>query len=100
MIVCHCNCITDRDIAGTTCDLVSGDFVRLPTPGAVYHRLGKRMKCATCLPLAAEIIAETIDRCSVCSVAQVCIGRMSVANDDTSEETLDERQARGHRHSE
>lgn len=96
MIVCHCNCISDKDIASTTCDVVSHDYPTLPTPGYVYHRLGKRMRCATCLPLAAEIIAETVDRCSICPRAQICMGRMNVANDTTLMEGTDERQAGGH----
>lgn len=100
MIVCHCNCIDDKEIAGTVCDLVSSDYAKLPTPGYVYHLLGKRMRCATCLPLAAGIIAETIDRCSVCPASQVCIGRMAVANDDDCEEGRHERQAGGHQHTE
>ena len=103
MIVCHCNCITDKEIAGATCDLVSDDYAKLPTPGYVYHQLGKRMRCATCLPLAAEVIAETIDRCSQCPAAKLCIGRMNVANDDTSissREMEHERQAGGSRGSE
>ena len=100
MIVCQCNCITDRDIAATACDLVAGDFSKLPTPGYVYHQLGKRMRCATCLPHAAEIIADAIDRCNACPAAQMCIGRKAVANDDTCEEGIHERQAGGTRGSE
>jgi bacterioferritin-associated ferredoxin len=102
MIVCHCNCITDSAIAETTCGLVASDYAKLPTPGYVYHQLGKRMRCATCLPHAAEIIAETIDRCAICPRAQMCIGRMAVANDDAivSEELGHERQAGGSRGSE
>lgn len=98
MIVCHCNCINDKDIAEATCELVSNDFAKLPTPGYVYHKLGKRMRCATCLPLAAEVIAETIDRCAQCPAAGVCMGRMNVANDDCSHSSGEfehERQARG-----
>lgn len=96
MIVCHCNCITDKDIASATCDLVSRDFPTLPTPGSIYHQLGRRMRCATCLPVVAEIIAETVDRCSICPAAQVCLGRMNVANDTTPMEGTDEGQAGGH----
>ena len=97
MIVCQCNCITDNEIGQVVCGLVSNDYSKLPTPGYVYHQLGKRMRCATCLPLAVDIIAETIDRCALCPAAQVCIGRTSVANDDNREETPDERQAGSHR---
>jgi bacterioferritin-associated ferredoxin len=100
MIVCHCNCITDRDISEATCRLVSTSYSKLPTPGYVYHDLGKRMRCASCLPHAAEIIAETIDRCSLCPAATVCIGRTNVANDDCREEGTHERQAGGSRGSE
>lgn len=92
MIVCQCNCITDRDIAAAACELVASDYSKLPTPGYVYHQLGKRMRCASCLPHAAEIIANAIDRCSECQVACVCIGRAAVANDDAREEGNHERQ--------
>jgi bacterioferritin-associated ferredoxin len=100
MIVCQCNCITDCEIATTACDLVSGDYSKLPTPGYVYHQLGKRMRCATCLPHAAEIIADAIDRCNECPAALMCIGRMAVANDDTCEEGTHERKTGSHRDSE
>jgi bacterioferritin-associated ferredoxin len=95
MIVCQCNCISDKDIAKATCDLITHDYAKLPTPGYVYHQLGKRMRCATCLPLAAEIIAETVDRCAVCPSAQLCLGRMNVANDTSPVEESNERQAGG-----
>lgn len=100
MIVCQCNCISDGEIARATCDLVSSDYARLPTPGYVYHQLGKRMRCATCLPHVAEIIADAIDRCAMCPAAQTCIGRMAVANDDQCEEASHEGQTGGSRGSE
>ncbi len=62
MIVCSCLAITDADIERAVLEILSLPEAPLPTPGAVYRRLDKRMVCCGCSPLAVSTIYETIDR--------------------------------------
>ena len=72
MIVCHCNCITDRDIERAVTLLVANGHAGLPTAESVYAILGKRMRCAGCMPHAVELIAEATSRCTADAVPQPC----------------------------
>jgi len=64
MIVCHCNCITDTDIERAVALLAENDYAGLPTAESAYGILGKRMRCAGCMPHAVELIAEATSRCA------------------------------------
>lgn len=57
MIVCHCQRITDDDIARAVDWMRAADATALITPGKVYRALGKRPDCGGCLPLFLEAMA-------------------------------------------
>lgn len=61
MIVCSCNCITDRDILDTVDRLMFDEPLRLITPAVVYKALGKRPRCGGCLPNTNEIVQARVD---------------------------------------
>jgi hypothetical protein len=56
VIVCHCNKIACTDIERACCQLEADGKWRMLTPGAVYHCLGKRVRCGGCMPLATSLI--------------------------------------------
>ncbi|WP_238367511.1 (2Fe-2S)-binding protein [Mesobacterium pallidum] len=51
MIVCHCQNISDRDIAAAIDWMRAADPATLITPGKIYRALGKRADCGGCMPL-------------------------------------------------
>ena len=59
MIVCHCNQITDQDIANAIDWMRAADGVTVITPGKVWRALGKRPDCAGCLPLFLDTMAAS-----------------------------------------
>lgn len=61
MIVCHCNYITDADVAGAVLEMLEQDAWQLIVPGKVYRTLEKRGKCCTCFPNVVEIIVKTVE---------------------------------------
>ncbi|MEZ5843172.1 MAG: (2Fe-2S)-binding protein [Hyphomicrobiaceae bacterium] len=61
MIVCSCNCITDRDILETVDRLMLEEPLRLITPAVVYKALGKRPRCGGCMPNTNEIVQARVD---------------------------------------
>ena len=62
MIVCHCNIITQDEIAETIEELLEDDEYRLITPGLVYRQLGKRGKCCGCFPSVVQIIVAKLEQ--------------------------------------
>lgn len=56
MIVCSCNCITDKEIHDAVDDLMLANPVRVLTPGQVYKSIGSRPNCGSCLSHAADLI--------------------------------------------
>lgn len=60
MIACVCNAIREDKLR---------EAVRqgARSPGSAYARLGCKVKCATCLPFAREIIADEAEAVSCCS---------------------------------
>jgi bacterioferritin-associated ferredoxin len=73
MIVCHCNRITDRDIERAVTVLVENGAGQPPTPECVYGMLGKRMRCAGCLPHAVALIAGATSRCAAEAAPRLCL---------------------------
>ncbi|MBZ4023756.1 (2Fe-2S)-binding protein [Rhodobacter sp. TJ_12] len=51
MIVCHCLNITDRDIHAAIDWMRAADPETIITPGKIYHALGARPDCGSCMPL-------------------------------------------------
>jgi bacterioferritin-associated ferredoxin len=60
MIVCHCNYITDGDVAAAVVEMLDQDPWQLIVPGKVYRTLEKRGKCCSCFPNVVEIIVNTV----------------------------------------
>lgn len=61
MIICSCACITDFDIELALLDLLNKPEAPIPTPGAVYRHLEKRMNCCGCAPVAVETIYAKLE---------------------------------------
>lgn len=77
MIVCSCNCISSREIELAVDDVISGDPMRVVTPGQVYRSLGKRPRCGVCLTHAASLINARVDchrSCDTCPLARHALG--------------------------
>ncbi len=62
MIVCSCAVISCSDIEQAVAELMCAPNALLPTPGAVFRHLNKRMNCCTCAPVAVEAIYAAMDR--------------------------------------
>ena len=58
MIVCSCNIISDADLENALVEMMALPVPQLPTPGAVYKHLAKRMRCCGCAPLAIATIYD------------------------------------------
>jgi bacterioferritin-associated ferredoxin len=61
MIVCSCSRISDFDIELALLDLLNQPEAPIPTPGAVYRYLEKRMNCCGCAPVAVEVIYAKLE---------------------------------------
>jgi hypothetical protein len=53
--------ISDAEIEQALVEMMSQPDAPLPTPGAVYRHMQKRMVCCGCAPLAVSIIYQKID---------------------------------------
>lgn len=51
MIICHCMQITDVEIRSAIDWMRAADPETIITPGKIYHALGKRADCGSCMPL-------------------------------------------------
>lgn len=56
MIVCHCHCLTDKDIHGAIDWMRAADRTALITPGKVFRSFGKRAECGDCMSLFMDTI--------------------------------------------
>ncbi|SIS66974.1 (2Fe-2S)-binding protein [Paracoccus saliphilus] len=65
MIVCHCTQISDHDIRAAIDWMRAADPQTIITPGKVYHALGKRADCGSCMPL----FLDTMRHCDSLGVA-------------------------------
>ena len=62
MILCSCTVIDSAALAQTVRDILHDDPYAVITPGRLFHRLGRRMKCARCVTLMDAKIAEELVR--------------------------------------
>ncbi|MDP0928722.1 (2Fe-2S)-binding protein [Paracoccus onubensis] len=65
MIVCHCTQISDHDIHAAIDWMRASDPQTIITPGKIYHALGKRADCGSCMPL----FLDTMRHCDSLGVA-------------------------------
>jgi bacterioferritin-associated ferredoxin len=65
MIVCHCNAISDHQIRAAVDWMRAADPDTVITPGKIYHALGKRADCGSCMPL----FLDSMRRCDSFRVA-------------------------------
>ena len=65
MIVCHCQAITDHQIRAAVDWMRASDPFTMITPGKIYHALGKRADCGSCMPL----FLDTMRRCETFKIA-------------------------------
>ncbi|MDD7910047.1 MULTISPECIES: bacterioferritin-associated ferredoxin [Pseudovibrio] len=56
MIVCHCNVINDDDLRQAAEELQGGPNGSLPTPGALFRKLGHRPNCGGCFPRVIDVV--------------------------------------------
>ena len=61
MLVCQCNVITDRDIRRIILGFLREDPWQIIVPAKVYRELGKRSKCAGCVPNVVDLIIEVTE---------------------------------------
>jgi bacterioferritin-associated ferredoxin len=61
MIVCHCNVITDAEIATEIEAMLAVDEWQLIVPLKVYHALEKRGRCCGCFPQVTSLIIQTTE---------------------------------------
>jgi bacterioferritin-associated ferredoxin len=57
LIVCHCNYISNHDIARASEELAQSEPDVPITIEAVYEALGKQPRCRSCLELAASFLS-------------------------------------------
>lgn len=58
MIICHCLNITSRDIDAAIEWMRAADPDTIITPGKIYHALGKRADCGSCMPLFLSVMRQ------------------------------------------
>jgi bacterioferritin-associated ferredoxin len=58
MLVCHCNVITDKEIARVIRGFLAEDPWQIIVPAKVYRELEKRCKCSGCVPNVVDLITS------------------------------------------
>lgn len=58
MIICSCQCISDREINAAIDWMRAADPETLITPGKIYHALGKKADCGGCMPLFLQTMRK------------------------------------------
>lgn len=61
MLVCQCNVISDSQIRAVVESLLADDPWAIVVPAQVYRALGKRYKCAGCVPNVVDIIVAVTE---------------------------------------
>ncbi len=56
MIICSCAVVSDKDLEQAVLEVMSQPNAPIPTPGAIFRHMQKKMQCCGCAPLAAETI--------------------------------------------
>ncbi|NVK35739.1 MAG: (2Fe-2S)-binding protein [Rhodobacteraceae bacterium] len=58
MIVCSCNVLNDRQLRQAADEMRQDPAGNVPTPGAVFRKLGCRPRCGNCFPNVIQTIHE------------------------------------------
>ncbi|MBO0345652.1 (2Fe-2S)-binding protein [Roseibium limicola] len=58
MIICSCNVLSDKQLRKVADEMRADPQGKVPTPGAVFRRLGCRPKCGNCFPNVVRLIHE------------------------------------------
>lgn len=56
MKICSCTGTSDRDLKAAVGAIRTDDAFAVVTPGRVYQHLGRKMRCAVCVRLVAQLI--------------------------------------------
>ncbi|MBD9525885.1 MULTISPECIES: bacterioferritin-associated ferredoxin [Paracoccus] len=88
MIICHCSQISDHDIRAAVDWMRAADPEAIITPGKVYHTLGKRPDCGSCMPL----FLDTMRHCDNLAVPPILRGLRA-----TRKGAIHEGRRQGHR---
>lgn len=56
MKICSCTGTSDRDLKDAVGAIRTDDAFAVVTPGRVYSHLGRKMRCAVCVRLVAQLI--------------------------------------------
>ena len=62
MIICSCNVWSDKQLRQAAEEMRADPDARLPTPGAVFRKLGCRPRCGGCFPNVIDIIHQNADK--------------------------------------
>jgi len=58
MIICSCNVLSDEAIRKAAEEMRADPNGKVPTPGAVFRKLGCRPRCGGCFPSVIDLIHE------------------------------------------
>jgi len=58
MIICSCNVLSDEQLRNAAKEMRADPNGKVPTPGAVFRKLGCRPRCGGCFPSVIELIHE------------------------------------------
>ena len=58
MIICSCNVLSDKQLKDAAEEMRADPDGKIPTPGAVFRKLGCRPRCGGCFPSVIDIIHE------------------------------------------
>ncbi len=61
MIICSCNVLSDKQLKDAAEEMRADPDGKVPTPGAVFRKLGCRPRCGGCFPSVIDIIHERGD---------------------------------------
>jgi bacterioferritin-associated ferredoxin len=61
MLVCQCNVISDKEIREVILSFLRDDPWEIIVPAKVYRELGKKCKCAGCVPNVVDMITSVTE---------------------------------------
>lgn len=61
MLVCHCNIISEKDIAQVVVSFLKDDPWQLIVPAKVFREFEKRGRCCGCVPNMVDIIVKVTE---------------------------------------
>lgn len=72
MIICSCNVLNDRQLRQAAEEMRQDPDGKVPTPGAVFRKLGCRPRCGNCFPNVIGVIHEHQEEEQDASFANCC----------------------------